>query len=112
MVRAGIALVLTLAALGCRWDAPERAPRAEARAGVTDQGENPTDLSITRRIRRALIADDLLSFSAKNAKIITSDERVTVRGRVESVAERDAVVAVARRVAGPNRVDDQLEVKD
>jgi len=102
-------------ALACVWDGPaDSEPRAvprEALVGVTDQGENTTDLSITRRIRRAIMAADGLSFSAKNAKIITCDGRVTLQGEVET-SERGVLLTAARNVAGAGRVDDQLRVAD
>jgi len=55
--------------------------------------------------------DDSLSFTAKNVKIITVDGKVTLRGPVKSEAERSAIEAAARRVAGAAQVDNQLEVK-
>lgn len=74
-----------------------------------DQGGSAEDREITQKIRKAVVADDSLSFTAKNVKIITIDGKVTLRGPVESSSERAAIGAAAKRVAGA-RVDNQLEV--
>jgi osmotically-inducible protein OsmY len=76
-----------------------------------NQGNNETDLKTTQRIRQAVMADDSLSFSAKNVKIITSNGKVTLRGVVESEDERKAIDDQARKVAGSANVDDRIEVK-
>jgi hyperosmotically inducible periplasmic protein len=76
-----------------------------------DQKENATDLKITQQIRQAVMANDSLSFTAKNAKIITINGNVTLRGPVNSTDERAAIEAAARRVPGILSVDNQLEVK-
>jgi hypothetical protein len=75
-----------------------------------DQGNNASDLEITQQIRKAVVADDALSFSAKNVKIITTNGKVTLRGPVKSAEEREKIAAMARKVAGAANVDNQLEV--
>ena len=75
-----------------------------------DQKENESDREITQRIRKAVIADDALSSSARNVKIITRDGQVTLRGPVKSAQERSAVERAAVTVAGPKRVTNQLEI--
>lgn len=76
-----------------------------------DQGNNQSDLDITTKIRKAVMGDDSLSFTAKNVKIITIKGKVTLRGPVNSAAERAAIDAAANRIAGAGKVDNQLEVK-
>lgn len=76
-----------------------------------DQGNNETDLTITQKIRQAVMSDGSLSFNAKNVKIITVGGKVTLRGPVNSAEERATIEAAARRVAGATSVDNQLEVK-
>jgi len=75
-----------------------------------DQKENETDLKITQRIRKAVVADDSLSFTAKNVKIITRDGQVTLRGSVKKAEEKTAIEKVARDVAGPGKVVNELEI--
>jgi len=76
-----------------------------------DQGNNQTDLKITQQIRQAVMADDSLSFTAKNVKIIAVNGKVTLRGPVSSDQERAAIEAAAKKVAGPTNVENQIEVK-
>jgi osmotically-inducible protein OsmY len=76
-----------------------------------DQGNNEKDLRITRQIRQSVTGDAGLSFDARNIKIITLDSVVTLRGPVESDAEKAAIAERAQRVEGVARVDNQLDVK-
>jgi hypothetical protein len=85
--------------------------RSSAALTPTDQRENETDLKITQHVRQAVMADGSLSFTAKNVKIITQGGKVTLRGPVKTVQERDAIDAAARKVAGVTQVDNQIEVK-
>ncbi len=76
------------------------------------QKENKMDLSITQKIRQAIVADNSLSTDAKNVKIITANAVVTLRGPVNSAEEKDKIDAKAKQVAGVSKVDNQLEVKN
>jgi hyperosmotically inducible protein len=76
-----------------------------------DQKNNQADIDITAKIRSAVVDDDTMSTNARNCKIITQDGVVTLRGVVDSQAEKDAIEAKAKTVAGVVRVDNQLEVK-
>lgn len=107
---------------GARANAPsaEYAPdnsgineRDRNNANVTpmDQSNSEIDVELTQRIRKAVMADDSLSFTAKNAKIITRAGRVTLRGPVGSAAEKEAVNRHAVRAAGVEHVTNQLEVE-
>jgi len=77
-----------------------------------DQKENESDLKITQRIRKAVVANDALSFTAKNVKIITRDGQVTLRGSVKKAEEKSAIEKAARDVAGPGKVNNEIEVAD
>jgi hyperosmotically inducible protein len=85
--------------------------RDDASVTPLDQNEGRRDLEITQAIRKLVIADDDLSFNAKNVKIITSNGKVTLRGPVESSNERTAIESSARSVPGVKQVDNQIEVK-
>jgi len=93
---------------------------AEGRADDVDdrrvsplaQSNDEIDLDLTQRIRRQLIDDDRLSFSAKNVQIVTEDGIVTLAGAVKSKAEAEEVRQKALAEAGPGRVRDQLEVRE
>lgn len=75
-----------------------------------DQGGG-NDRDITAAIRRSVVADGALSFTAKNVKIIVSGGKVTLRGPVKSDAERSSIEAKAKSASGVSEVDNQLEVK-
>ena len=75
-----------------------------------DQSESEADRTISQNIRQALTADDSLSTNGKNAKIITIDGTVTLRGPVKSDKEKSAIGAKAQQIAGVKNVDNQLEI--
>jgi len=77
-----------------------------------DQSQSGDDVKVTAAIRRAIMDDKAMSMNAQNCKIITDKSGVvTLRGVVDSQAEKDAIQAKAQAVAGVTRVDNQLEVK-
>jgi hypothetical protein len=75
-----------------------------------DQKENQADINLTAKIRRQVLEVKDLSIDARNAKIITADGNVTLRGPVQSTEERETLVRIAREAAGEEKVDNQLEV--
>ena len=75
-----------------------------------DQSNAEGDVRITQEIRKAVVADDTLSFKARNVKIITIDGVVTLRGPVDNEEERTNIANKARKVAGVVRVQNDLEV--
>jgi osmotically-inducible protein OsmY len=77
---------------------------------VFDQGNSAADRNITANIRKSIVDDDSLSTNAHNIKIITNAGVVTLRGPVDSAAEKATVETKAKQVAGVTRVDSQLEV--
>jgi len=86
--------------------------RDDATLTPGDQGTSPADREITQKIRKALAIDSSgYSTTAKNIKIITVNGKVTLRGPVNTDAEKSGIVAMARQVAGEANVDDQLEIK-
>jgi len=76
-----------------------------------DQNENKADIAITADIRQQVV-DTKMSIKAQNVKIITQDGKVTLRGPVETAAEKTRIEEIARAVAGANNVDNQLEVNN
>ncbi|MBA2270779.1 MAG: BON domain-containing protein [Chthoniobacterales bacterium] len=77
-----------------------------------DQSESPEDIKITAAIRRAIVADDSLTMTATNVKIITADGKVTLRGPVKTAAEKARIAQLAKKEAGKATIDNQLEVKE
>ena len=96
-------------------DATNTARNERDRDGVNptadDQSESKQDIDIAAKVRRAVVSDKSLSTNAHNVKIITNEGQVTLRGPVDSEAEKEAIVAKAKEVAGDDRVVDELELK-
>lgn len=76
-----------------------------------DQSESPVDIKMTAAIRRAVVAENSLSMTAKNVKIITVNGVVTLRGPVNSAEEKATIAKLAQSAAGEAKIDNQLEVK-
>lgn len=124
-------VVLTLAAAGCE-SSESKGTSAEAdRSGAAvpadntgknerdrnvaaltpgDQGGSEADRTVTQRVRQGVVGSDSLSINGKNVKIITVDGVVTLRGPVKSDQEKSEIAAIAQRVDGVKRVDNQLEI--
>jgi len=81
----------------------------ENHATPTDQGNNETDLTLTKNIRSSIVGADL-SFNAKNIKIITTDGKVTLRGVVESEAEHQTILNICRAHADSSKITDDLKL--
>jgi len=77
-----------------------------------DQSNSPEDIKLTAAIRRAIVADDSLTMTATNVKIITADGKVTLRGPVKTAAEKTKIAELAKKEAGKATIDNQLEVKE
>jgi len=119
-----IAVLITLAAIGCNQSSPEQ-PEPGVAADNTgknvrdrqaealtpgDQGENEADRSITQQARQGVVKADEVSMTGKNVKIITVDGVVTLRGPVESAQEKTEIAKIVKQVDGVKRVDNQLEI--
>lgn len=76
-----------------------------------DQSNNTRDTKVSAAIRRAIVADKSLSATAKNIKIVTVNEAVTLRGPVNTAEEKSKIEELARSAAGNAKIDNQLEVK-
>ncbi|MET0284683.1 MAG: BON domain-containing protein [Polyangiales bacterium] len=82
-------------------------------AAVTplDQGTSDRDVELTAQIRKAMVGDSSLSFTAKNTKIITRDGLVTLRGTVVNAREKATIQKTALSIAGKDHVVDELEIE-
>jgi osmotically-inducible protein OsmY len=74
-----------------------------------DQGEGD-DLKTTAKIRERVTGMENLSINAHNVKIITAEGKVTLRGPVASLEEKDAIDKIAKEVAGEENVVNELEI--
>jgi hyperosmotically inducible protein len=85
--------------------------RGETLTTSGDQSERTADRTLTQRIRQAIVADESLSTTAKNVKIMMINGVVTLRGPVHSLQEKGSIAATAQHIAGTKNVDNQLEIK-
>jgi osmotically-inducible protein OsmY len=94
-------------------DNTERNTRDRTGANPTadDQKEGAGDRKLSAAVRRAIVDDDSLSLNGHNVKIITQKGTVTLRGPVESAAEKAKLQTIAKNIPGVKRVDNQLETK-
>jgi len=110
---------LALAIVGCSRDSSHAADNtgsnARDKSGATvtptDQPENERDLALAKDVRKSLVDDDALSVNGKNIKVISQDGRVTLRGPVSSLEEKERIVSKVKTLPGVLEIDDQLEVK-
>lgn len=100
----------------------KRGPQAEAVAEMNerdlvepvtpmDQGNTSAETSISAEIRKGVMAEPSLSFTARNVKVITTGTRVTLRGPVKTQEEKTLIGALAMRATGVTEINNQLEVR-
>ncbi len=75
-----------------------------------DQLQERADLELERRIWQAMMRSKNLSPIAKNIAVNVRDGMVTLRGYVRNDQEMAEVVIEAKKIAGADKVDDQLDV--
>ena len=75
------------------------------------RGDSRTDADITAQIRQAMMDGKELAESAKNTTVTTQNGRVTLRGTVNTAGEKITLGDIANRVARPENVDNQLNVR-
>jgi osmotically-inducible protein OsmY len=82
-----------------------------ATPSVADGQSNlSSDLKITQRIRKSVMADKSLSTYAHNVKIVSVNGAVTLNGVVKSAHEKTVIQAKARAVAGKGNVTNDLTI--
>ena len=86
--------------------------RDQKTATPLDQGNSKADIDTTARIRKEIMADKSLSVNAQNAKVITANGQVILRGPVASDEEKRQLGEIAAKVAQAGNVTNQLEVKN
>jgi hyperosmotically inducible protein len=74
------------------------------------QTNKSSDIDLTMRIRKSVMADKALSTYAHNVKIVAVNGTVTLNGVVRSEQEKSAVEMKAAAVAGKDNVINDLKV--
>jgi hyperosmotically inducible periplasmic protein len=75
------------------------------------QKEAPADREMAKKIRKSIASDSALSTYAHNIKIVVIDGMVTLKGPVKTDSEKTAIGAKATDIAGADKVQNELTVK-
>lgn len=75
-----------------------------------DQPTSARATETTRLIRAELTTDPTLSTYAKNVKIIVIDDLITLKGPVNSDAERMKIMRTANNLAPGYKIENQIQV--
>ena len=100
--------------VGCaNWNGKSSAEARTDRAASTASAEptrgpvqTASDASITAKVKTALGNDDLVK--ARNINVDTMRGEVTLNGTVNSAAEKERAISLAKRVEGVANVKDNL----
>jgi hyperosmotically inducible periplasmic protein len=82
---------------------PPPAPPQSTPSGMSDS-------QVTSKVRQALMNDNSTQPVASNVKISTRNGMVTLKGKVDNQADKDAVIAKAKSIAGDANVKDDISV--
>jgi len=74
------------------------------------QSNETGDVELLSAIRQEIVEEDSLSTTAHNIKIVTNNGAVTLRGPVNSAAEKSQVEKLVQEVTGVASVDNQLDI--
>ncbi len=104
----------TTTAVGSDVDNSKMNADVKSNTNVTaeEQSNGKGDVEITRQIRQAVVKDESLSMNAHNVKIITASGKVILKGPVNSAAEKTKVESLAKAVAGVQRVENMISIKN
>lgn len=85
---------------------------AERRDSVTaeKQDNKKSNVEVLAQIRKAVVDDNSLSMNAKNAKILFKNGLVTLKGPVDSDAEKARVEELAKSCSSVSSVKNMLTV--
>jgi len=81
----------------------------KAADAATQMQKTLTEASLTGKIKAKMALDD--SVKARTIDVTTSGSTVTLTGTINSVAERERAVALARETDGITAVVDRLELR-
>ena len=74
------------------------------------QTQPGNDTQITAKVRQAITQDQTTGTAAQNVRVTSHNGMVTLKGKVSSAQEKDAIVAKAKEVAGDANVKDEISV--
>jgi hypothetical protein len=89
---------------------PSEKPTTEGNPAAETQSAEPADLQLTTKVRAAILDTKNLSAMARDVNVVSDKNRVTLRGQVESAAEKSKLEEAARKAAGSATVVSELEI--
>jgi len=106
MSRVWLGVAVALCATGCGGN--NVVPPAQQSNAV--ERDVAQDAKLTQLVRRKILNDPALSTEARNLYIRTNQGVVTLRGAVDSDAERDKLRRMVQETLGTSRVNDETNV--
>jgi hyperosmotically inducible protein len=92
--------------------APDNSTQNKSQTATADnQANSKADRQTTAQIRKAIVGDKDLSTYAHNVKVITVNGQVTLKGLVSTDAEKQIVASLAGNIVSPNKIVNELTVK-
>jgi len=92
--------------------APDNTSQNKASTETADnQANSKADRQTTAKIRKAIVGEKDLSTYAHNIKVITVNGQVTLKGPVQTEDEKQKVASLAASVVPPEKIVNELTVK-
>jgi osmotically-inducible protein OsmY len=76
----------------------------------SSQATPASDTQTAAKVRQAIEQDQTAGSAAHNVRVTAKNGMVTLRGKVTSEQEKDAVVSDAKKIAGDANVKDEITV--
>lgn len=92
--------------------APDNTAQNKAHTQTAENQKNAkTDRDTTAKIRKAIVSEKDLSTYAHNIKVITVNGQVTLKGPVQTEEEKQKIAILAANVVSPDKIVNDLTVK-
>lgn len=85
--------------------------RNDATVTADEQSNDKKDVDTTAAIRKAVVGKNGMSVNGQNVKIITNSGVVTLRGPVDSAAEKQTIENLAKKYGKSYKIVSELEIK-
>ncbi len=76
------------------------------------QGNDKSDIKVLAKVRKTIVGAKGLSMNAKNVKILSNGGSVTLKGPVDSEAEKSRVEELAKTCSGVTGVTNMITVAE
>jgi hyperosmotically inducible protein len=83
---------------------------AQATQTQGSQATTTNDTQMAAKVRQGLMQDQNVGTAAHNVRVSSKNGMVTLRGKVSTESEKDAIVARAKSIAGETNVKDEITV--